>query len=186
MSEILLQTIIEKLGAMESLLKQDKKNKDEEVFQRILEEIKKVSILSISTNKIDELNLSIDRCCKTLERPSTNQITYKHYLHKGIWIAVTLFFVSTFLLWEWISAINDKKQFEANDIKYRALKVSGDEGLLKLLYQTDSFYNANANWMRNYVAQEEDRLIEQTKKFQLAGEKKKNVKDLRNRAERSK
>ena len=49
MSEILLQTIIEKLGAMESLLKQDKKNKDEEVFQRILEEIKKVSILS-STN----------------------------------------------------------------------------------------------------------------------------------------
>jgi hypothetical protein len=82
-----------------------------------------------------------------------------------------------------MNTVDDKKQFEANDIKYRALKVSRDEELLKLLYQTDSFYNVNADWMRKYVAKEEH-LIEQTKIFELAGEKKKSVKDLRNRAEK--
>jgi hypothetical protein len=184
MSEILLQTIVEKLQAMELLLKQDKRNKDDEVLKTILEEIKKVFATSISKDKIDELNLSIDKCCKTLERPSTDKIIYKHYLHKGIWIAVILFFVATFFLWEWMNSLNDKKRFEANDIKYRALKISGDKDLLKLLYQTDTFYNVHTDWMRNYVAQEEDRLMEQTIMLELAGEKKKSIKDLRNRAEK--
>jgi hypothetical protein len=179
MSEILLQTIVEKLEAMELLLKQDKRNKDEEVSKMILDEINKVFTSSISIDKIDELKLSVDKCCKILEHPATNQITYKHHLHKGIWIAVILFFVATFFLSEWVSSINDKKRFEANDAKYRALKISGDKELTKLLYQTDSFYNANAAWMRKYVLQEEDRLIEQTKISQLASEKKKSEKDLR-------
>jgi hypothetical protein len=184
MSEILLQTIVEKLQTMEFLLKQDKGDKDEEVVKRILDEIKKTSTSSINIDKIDELKLSIDKCCKNLERPSTNQTTYRHYLHKGIWVAVILFFISTFFLCEWINVINDKKQFEANDIKYRALKVSGNKELFKILCQTDSFYNVNANWMHQYVAQEEDHLLEQSKMLELAGEKKKNVKNLRNRAEK--
>jgi len=184
MSEILLQTIVEKLEVIELLLKQDKKNKDEEVSKMILDEIKRVSTSSINSDKIDELKLSMDKCCKTVERASTNQIIYKHYLHKGIWIAIILFFVSIFLLLKWITAINDKRQFEANDIKYRALKVSGDKVLLKLLYQTDSFYNVHADWMRKYVAKEEDRLVEKTKMIELAGEKKKKVKDLRKRVEK--
>jgi hypothetical protein len=105
-------------------------------------------------------------------------------LHKGIWIAVILFFVSIFFLLKWITAINDKKRFEANDIKYRALKVSDDKELTKLLYQTDSFYNVNAEWMRKYVTQEEDRLMEQTKMLEFAGEKKKSAKDLRDKNEK--
>ena len=163
MSEILLQTIVEKLEAIELLLKQDKRSKDEEVSKIILNEIKKVSTASISIDKIDELKLSVDKCSKILEHRATNQITYKHHLHKGIRIAVILFFVATFFLSEWVSSIIDKKQFEANDIKYRALKISGDKDLTKLLHQTDSFYNVHAEWMRKYVAQEEDRLVEKQK-----------------------
>ena len=94
MSEILLQTIVEKLEAIELLLKQDKRNKDEEVSKMILNEIKKVSTSPI-IDKIDELKLSVDKCSKILEHRATNQITYKHHLHKGIWIAVILFFVAT-------------------------------------------------------------------------------------------
>jgi|KBSMisStaDraftv2_1062788.scaffolds.fasta_scaffold10062_2 hypothetical protein len=184
MSEVLLQTIIEKLEAMELLLKQYKSNKDEEVLKTMLQEIKKISTSSINIDKIDELKLSIERCSKALEHTSTNQIIYKHYLHKGIGIAATLFFVSTFFLCEWMNTTNEKKQFEANDIKYRALKISGDKTLLNILYQTDSFYNVHADWMRKYVTREEDRLMEQTRMSQLAGEKKTNVKDVRNRAEK--
>ena len=183
MSEILLRTIVEKLETIELLLKQDKSNKDEEVLKTMLEEIKKISTSSINIDKIDELKLSMNKCCKTLERPPANQIVCKHYFHKGIWIAVLLFFVSIFFLWEWRDAINDKRRLEANDVKYRALKISGDKELTKLLYQTDSFYDANADWMRKYVSQEEDYLIEQTKISQLAGEKKKSTKDLSKKAE---
>ena len=68
-----------------------------------------------------------------------------------------------FFLSEWVSSIIDKKQFEANDIKYRALKISGDKDLTKLLHQTDSFYNVHGEWMRKYVTQEEDRLVEKQK-----------------------
>ena len=150
----------------------------------ILEEIKKISTSSISIDQINELKLSIDKCFKSLEDPAKNQIIYKHYLHKGIWIAVILFFAAIFFLWEWLSVINDKKQFEANDIKYRALKLSGDKELAKLLYQTDSFYDANADWMRKYVTQNEHYLIEQAKIPQLTGEKKKSVKDLGNRVQK--
>jgi predicted type IV restriction endonuclease len=64
MSEVLLQTIIEKLEAMELLLKQYKSNKDEEVLKTMLQEIKKISTSSINIDKIDELKLSIDKCCK--------------------------------------------------------------------------------------------------------------------------
>jgi hypothetical protein len=73
MNEILLQTIVEKLEATERLLRPDRKNKDGEVLERILEEIKKVSV-PLSFDKIDELNLSIDKCCKTLERRSANKL----------------------------------------------------------------------------------------------------------------
>jgi hypothetical protein len=56
--------------------------------------------------------------------------------------------------------------------------------LAKLLYQTDSFYDANADWMRKYVTQNEHYLIEQAKIPQLTGEKKKSVKDLGNRVQK--
>jgi len=91
MSEVLLQTIIEKLEAMELLLKQFKSNKDEEVLKTMLQEIKKISTSSINIDKIDELKLSIERCSKALEHTSTNQIIYKHYLHKGIGLQLLCF-----------------------------------------------------------------------------------------------
>ena len=48
-------------------------------------------------------------------------------------------------LYGWINCIHAKLQFEANDIKYRFLKVNVNAPLLKLLYQTDSLFNFNNN-----------------------------------------
>ena len=48
----------------------------------------------------------------------------------------------------------------------------------------DSFYSVHLDWMCKYVTKEEDRLIEQTKMLELAGEKKKSVKDLRDKSEK--
>ncbi len=57
----------------------------------------------------------------------------------------------------WMNTINDKKQFQAKDIKYRSLKVTHDKALLELLYRTDSLYHLNPQNMQQWVVQEVNR-----------------------------
>jgi hypothetical protein len=192
MNELLLQTIVEKLGIFETLLKQVATDKNEisqsqwtEQLQTLHEDIKKMNDHSLLNQKrMNELELIMEALNKRLQTPLKNQIDHRDYLHKGIWIAILLLFVSAFFFYEWMNAVHDKKLFQANDIKYRALKVTHDKALLELLYHTDSLYNLDPQHMQEWVAQEEDQLNEQTKMFQLADEKKKERKDLRNRAEK--
>ena len=192
MNEVLLQTIVEKLGIFETLLKQDATDKNEinqsqwtEQLQTLHEDIKKMNEHSLLNQKrIRELELIMKALNESLQTPIKNQINHKHHVHKGIWIAIISIFVSTFFFCLWMNSNDHKKQFEANDIKYRALKVTHDKALLDLLYQTDSLYNLDPKHMQDWVAQQENQLSEQTKMFQLAGEKKKERKDLRNRAEK--
>ena len=68
---------------------------------------------------------------------------------------------------------SEKKQFEANDIKYRFWKANGNTSLLKVVYQTDSLYNLNKDVFTNVVLRAEHTIAEQEKNHRLAGEKKK-------------
>ncbi|SRR6266496_1393579 len=180
MSELLLQSILEKLRMIESLLKQGIADKDETnqnqwagQLQGIRADLKKmIEQFLLMQEKMSELKLKIEAIGKKLEQPLQNRVEHKHHLHKGIWIAIILFLGSVFFLWQWMNATQEKKQFEANDIKYRALKVTAGGGLLKLLYHADSLYSLDAQHMQKWVVQEEERLVEQTKMFRLAGEKK--------------
>jgi hypothetical protein len=181
MNEVLLQTVVEKLGIFETLLKQVATDKNEisqsqwtEQLQTLHEDIKKMNDHSLlNVKRMNELELIMEALNKSLQIPSKNQINHKPHLHKGIWIAIISIFVSTFFFCLWMNSNDYKKQFEANDIKYRALKVTHNKALLELLYNTDSLYNLDPQHMQEWVAQEEDQLNEQTKMFQLAGEKKK-------------
>ena len=184
MTELLLQTIVEKLEAMELLLHHDNASKGDDVLKKVAEEITKIYPTGLSIDKINELKVSVDACYKKLECPIQNRIDHKHHLHRGVWIAFFLFFASIFCLWQWMNTINDKKQFEANDIKYRALKVTADKALIKLLCHTDSLYNLDPTHMEQWVVQEEERLAEQTILLQLAGEKEKEARQLRDRTEK--
>ncbi|SRR6266498_4255776 len=192
MSDLLLQTIVEKLETFETLLKQvatDKsviKQNDFVVqLQPLQTDIKKMNEhFLLNQRRMSELELRINILHESLQQRLKNQIEHEHHFHKGIWIAIILFLVSSFFFFQWINATNNKKQFEANDIKYRALKATGDKALLKVIYHTDSLYNLDPEHMQQWVIQEEDRLIEQTKKYQLADEKKKEAKDLRDGAEK--
>ena len=67
----------------------------------------------------------------------------------------------------------EKKQFEANDIKYRFWKANGNASLLKVVYQTDSLYELDKNNFKDQVLETEHQIEEQVKKYRLAGEKKK-------------
>ncbi len=77
-----------------------------------------------------------------------------------------------------------QKQYEANDMKYRSLKVTGNKSLIQLLYHTDSLYNVKAEAIRKMTVQEELRLAEQAEMLLLAGEKE--AKQLKRKATKGK
>lgn len=148
MSEILLQTIIEKLEALEiAILKQRNPDNDPAAIKEIVEQIKKMRAVhddfSMDFNVINNLTTELKRLSdyNKLQQPVSTKIEHRHHLHKGIWISAVLLMTVLFLSWGWLTSYGNKKVFEANDIKYRALKITENRILLNLLYETDSLYH---------------------------------------------
>jgi hypothetical protein len=88
------------------------------------------------------------------------------------WIS-TVFIISLLLAYGWMNCRNEKKIFEANDIKYRFWKANGNASLLKIIYLTDSIYNLDKDDFINGVLHAELKIAEQEKMHPLADEKKK-------------
>ncbi|HUS01700.1 MAG TPA: hypothetical protein VMY77_08235 [Chitinophagaceae bacterium] len=180
MSEVVLQTIVEKLIAIEIALLKDTNPVKEETIQAILKEIKlfksEMAKLPLefekSSEKCRELLQNISALNFRLDNPLEHQIKHKHYLNKGIWIAVGLFIICFFFLYGWISSCNSKNAFEANDIKYRYLKVNGNGSLLKAIYSTDSLFYSNKDFFIKKVVEKERDLTNQYELSRIANEKK--------------
>lgn len=190
MSEQLLEAILEKIEFFELLLKVTDNGKEEiqqvkAELSFIKHEIKNLPAqLQLDTGKLAELVTAINKLQLQLNIPVKNQIEHKHHLHKGIWVAVGLF-VSCFLLgWGWIHAHQEKEQFEANDMKYRSLKICGNKNALNLCKYTDSLYQKDRVYFSSNVVQEERRLIEQAELLRLADEREKEAKTLKEQAGR--
>ncbi|MGI8634432.1 MAG: hypothetical protein ACR2KZ_03415 [Segetibacter sp.] len=192
MSDIILQSTVEKLEALEiALLKKDSKDTliPEALvndFNALQNELKPYSSYArTSNNRTDELWLRIDVYANKLAEPVKSNVTHQHQLHKGFWISVGLSVAVIMLLMGWISSCNSKKKCEANDIKYRAIKVTAGKELSKAFYKMDSLYDANPEAVRKQTIQQENRIAEQIKLLCLAGEKEKEAKERR-RGQRSK
>lgn len=119
------------------------------------------------------------------QQPLRNNVDHRHHLHKGVWVAVGLFIAATFFLWEWVDTYQSKKVSEANDIKYRSLKISGDKSLIRYLYQIDSVYNIKGEAIKEKTIQDEERLAEQVKMLELAGEKENEAKELKKKSKKN-
>lgn len=192
MSELLLQTIIEKLQALEiALLSQGKPDVDQTIkaipgqIKQLRSEIEDLSSgLAFFKDKSNELMKRLDACTFTLNQPLKNNVEHRHHLHKGIWISAGLAIAAIFLTSGWISSYQSKRNFEANDIKYRALKVTGNKALLKLLFETDSLYSVETDNFRKYVLEQEERTIKQVKLMSVAGEKE--IRETRLRIQKNK
>ena len=81
-----------------------------------------------------------------------------------------------------VNTRNSRQVYEANDIKYRQLKVTADTSLLKLLYKTDSLYFIDAEALKKNTIQEEERIAERARLFQLASKKEREAKELKKKA----
>ena len=186
MNEVLLKTIIEKLETLEiALLKQSHPIKDCESLNALETLIKSVQSELIKLNSevrrntdcVNNLSNQIKTLRFNLIHPKQSQVKHVHHFHKHIWISLSLFIVSLLFAYGWMNCHSEKKEFEANDIKYRFWKANGNTSLLKVVYQTDSLYNLNNDAFTNGVLQAEDTISEQEKKHRLGGENKKNERD---------
>jgi hypothetical protein len=108
-----------------------------------------------------------------LAHPEQNQVKHIHHFHKHIWISLNLFIILLFCAYGWMNCHIEKKQFEANDMKYRFWKANGNASLLKVVYHTDSLYELDKNNFAKEVLLQEHKIAEQEKMHRLAGEKKK-------------
>ncbi|WP_295233460.1 hypothetical protein [Sediminibacterium sp.] len=188
MSEQLLEAILEKIESFELLLKVTDNGKEEiqqikSELTLLRKEIKNLPTqLQLDTGKLNEVVSAINKLQLQLNIPIKNQVEHKHHLHNGIWVAVGLFVTCFLLAWGWLNAHREKEQFEANDMKYRSLKTSGNKNVLNLCKYTDSLYQKDRVGFSNRVEQEEQRLIEQAELLRLAGEKEKEAKTLKEQA----
>jgi len=174
MSEILLQAIVEKLESLEiALLKQDNADKDEEL-KTAVKSIQSAAFTMIN-GPYNIKNEKIDSILEEIHalRGMDNKVRHTHHFHKQVWISVSLFIISLLLAYGWINCSNEKKSFEANDMKYRYWKGNGNTHLLKIIYYTDSLYNQNKDHFIEQVVRAERQISEQENRRRLAGEKEK-------------
>jgi len=182
MNEVLLQTIVEKLEALEiALLKQSQPAKEGEPSNELVTEVKFVqtelvkfnSEVRTNTDCVTNLSNQINTLRLNFAHPEQNHVKHIHHFHKHIWISLSLFIVSLLFAYGWMNCNSEKKQFEANDIKYRFWKANGNTNLLKIIYKTDSLYNLDKTNFAKEVLRQERQIAVQEKKHRLAGEKKK-------------
>ena len=171
----------EKLESLEiTLLKHDSTGKVDELKALATsippELIKIISTLNANNEKIKGLSQDIRALKVNSGNPEQNQVKHVHHFHKHVWLSVSLFTISLLLAYGWVNCSNEKKSFEANDMKYRYWKANGNASLLKIIYYTDSLYNLDKDHFINEVCQAERKIEEQNKVQRLAGEKKKSKK----------
>ncbi len=181
MSEILLQAIVEKLESLEiALLKQSSAGKDEELKAAVRsippELIKFSSALHANNEKIEDISEDIRALRDSAGNTFHDQVKHTHHFHKQVWLSVSLLMISLLFAYGWINCNNEKKSYEANDIKYRYWKANANASLLKIIYNTDSLYNLDEDHFKNEVLLMEHQINEQNKIQRLAAEKKKSKK----------
>jgi len=191
MNDIFLQSIVEKLEALEiALLKRDDNSARSEAQQPILNQLKSCQsgIESCSRDlrnlnaRIEALSLKVTTLPKSLDEKRQNHTIHHHHIHKGLWISIGLFLLFTIVIMNLINSRNNLKAYEANDIKYRRLKVNADTILLRRLYRTDSLFSIDPEAFKTHTIKEENRIAERLRLFQLAGEKEREAKELRKKA----
>jgi len=181
MNELLLQTIVEKLEALEiALLKESKGQKEDEAERQLIEQVKNLQsefegLKEQLTENNSRIN-TLDQNILALDNAKHNRVTHTHHFHNRVWVTVSIYLISLLLAYGWINCHNEKKAFEANDLKYRYWKANGNKTLLKITYNTDSLYELDKDGFEKEVLNREKQISEQEKTFRLADEKMKKLK----------
>jgi hypothetical protein len=175
MDEILMQSVIEKVGGQEKKISdmQAAINKISDVFGQI-ESLKgevqqlnlSVSNLAFPIRDMKDLSKSMADLRNQLGRPITNTVEQYHYFPKIFWLTIVFFAALIIVGVGWFMTGATLSDYKANDTKYRYLKLYNNKSLQELLFVTDSLYRTDPE-MRDSVIQKEE---EKRKIFELLQE----------------
>jgi len=98
-----------------------------------------------------KLGIAID----ILKSPVTSTIQHHHHFPKIAWVTAGLFLALCLACSGWYVTARSSEQYQANDIKYRNLKLVVDSASLGRLYRLDSLYLADPEKMEKYVKEQE-------------------------------
>lgn len=182
MSELLLQTIVEKLEAIELLLTVDKQDQH---YRQELGDIRKtinelstglkagrIPTASLSAVQAAELSQSLEKLSSRLEMPAVSKTQHHHHLQKGVWWCIGTLLVAILMAWGWLGTYQRLGTHEASAFKYRYFKAWGNREVLRLCRYTDSLYQKDRDGFRSQVEQREWWLSSLVDSMRLAGEKK--------------
>jgi len=168
---ILVDTIVAKVQ------KQDQRIQDQEEKVTQLENVMKVvpehtssiaeikkdtqDILSIGKEqktmmeRLQKFSTALEITTHLLRHPTPAKVEHHHHFPKIAWITVGLFLVLCFISSGWYMTARSSEQYQANDIKYRELKLEADSAFRQYLYKLDSLYLANPEKMTKFVKEQE-------------------------------
>jgi hypothetical protein len=170
MNELLLQTIVEKLEALEIVLfKKTETPKDDTAERQLLDQVKNLhSEFERFKAQMTENNYKLNKLTQNfsaLDNSKQNRVKHIHHFHDRLWLTVSIYLISLLFAYGWINCHNEKKAFEANDLKYRYWKVNPNKSLLKASYYTDSLYNLDKDGFEKKVLSRERRLLTRSKEI---------------------
>lgn len=147
-----------------------------------VDEIKdKMQQASYPIQEMQQISMSLETNLQQLKQPLQQQVVHHHHATKVIWATAALFLVVCLLLTGWYHTANKLDLYEANDTKYRYLKLEGNIAVAHWCRIADSMFIADTN-LRNVVLQKEEEKQTNMEMLQRAIEMEEEAEKLRQQA----
>lgn len=113
-------------------------------FRKQLTEVKvAITAIKIPTKQMEELSGNLATHTALLKQPVENKVVHHHHMPKLIWASAALFIVLCLVFCGWYNTGQKLDEYQANNFKYRYLKLRNNPALHQLLVITDSLYQIN-------------------------------------------
>jgi hypothetical protein len=110
-------------------------------IKKQLTEIKvAITAIKFPTTQMDELSGNLATSVTLLKQPIENKVVHRHHIPKLLWASAALFLVLCLACSGWYNTAQKLDIHQANDFKYRYLKLKNDPALHRILILTDSLY----------------------------------------------
>lgn len=180
MIEVLMETVVAKLESQEKKLNQLQNSLSElssfrdsvdAIYKALQIANAKINLISNHNKELSDLSFKLQAINENFVRLKERKRSRSHYLHKAILVSGTLFIIITTLAVLLLQERSKVKNLLEVDIKYRYLKVSGNQSVNKLLKQCDSLYIYDPRGMEESIIQKEQGLVEMTESLQQSEQK---------------
>lgn len=183
------RTIQEQQRAISELKEKVKHSPDNtELLSLIKTGIEKVQTgigkISFPEKEVQELSKRLFTTNELLTKPVKQEVVQRHHVPKLIWITAILFLILCLTVAGWYQTYKDLDQYEANDTKYRYMKIKANGYLSKVLGIADSLYRTDPQLRESVIAIEEQNQKD-FEKMQKAFQMERDAKELKKQVQNS-